>query len=146
MSTWIFVCACVYFCSSFVFLAVCVHLAKGPTIAFTLPSKGYASAGSSGRKSALIPAFRSYLTPGFTLPCEYSGLFMSQMPCRAQCTCLKEAMWGWLLWKVSNYSPSPSCFLVLQGWFHLRSSCLCCSLITINFLEGNDTLYHEDSS
>ena len=52
-----------------------------------------------------------------------------------QCTCLK-AVWCWLPQEVIDSSPSVSCLLVLQGWFHLRSSCLCCSLITLNFLEG----------
>lgn len=108
---------------------------KGLTTACTLPSKGCASSGSYGRKSPLIPTFRSYLNQASHFPVSIHGSSWVKCPAE-QCTCLKEAMWGWLLWKISNYLPSTSCFLVLQDWFHLRSSCLCCSLITINFLEG----------
>lgn len=89
----------------------------------------------SWEKDALVLAFRSYLAPSLTLPCEYSGLFMIQMPC-IEHLLKAQAVWGWSPWEVSSFSPSSSCFLVSQSWFHLRSSCLCCNLITLNFLEG----------
>lgn len=84
---------------------------------------------------------KSYQVRPYTKPHTSAWVFRCleiQMP-PEQCTCLKaQAVWGWYSREVSSYSPSPSpsCFLVLQDWFHLRSSCLCCSLITLNFLGG----------
>lgn len=102
------------------------------------------------RKEPLRSALRSDSIKPHTSPWVFRCL-ESQMP-PEQCTCWKaQAVWDWSPRAVRSYSPSPSpspsCFLVLQGWFHLRSSCLCCSLITllISWRE-KDTLYHEDSS
>lgn len=143
----IFVCACGHFCFAFVLFSwqfLCVW-PKGLSICLTLPSKGWASTGSSGRKSHCCwlsgPAFQRT-----SLPCECSGLLRIPMPRIAVQLLKAEAPWGWSPWEVSSSSPSPSCSLVSQGWFNLRSSCLCCSLITLNFLEGDNTLCREDSS
>lgn len=89
----------------------------------------------SWEKDPLVLPFRSYFAPSLTLPYEYSGLFMIQMPC-IEHLLKAQAVWGWSPWEVSSFSPSSSCSLVSQSWFHLRSSCLCCNLITLNFLEG----------
>lgn len=110
---------------------------RGLSIHFTLPNKGWASTGSAEERDIEICSqVRPYTKP-HTSPWVFRCLEIQMPP--EQCTCLKaQAVWDWSPWEVSSYSPSPlpSCFLVLQGWFHLRSSYLCCSLITLNFLEG----------
>lgn len=109
---------------------------KGLSISLILPSRGWASEGSARRK-LLLSAFRSHFTPSLTVfPVRVWSFPWFRCPV-GQHTCVKEqAVWRWSPREVIDSSPSVSCFLGSQGWFHLRSSCLCCSLITLNFLEG----------
>lgn len=108
---------------------------KGLSISLTLPSKGWAGEGSARRK-LLISAFRSHFTPSVTVSCECLELSMIQTSCGAAHLFERTSCVVLIPREVIDSSPSVSCLLVLQGWFHLRSSCLCCSLITLNFLEG----------
>ena len=128
-----FACVYVFTFTWLLFSRQFVHVwPKGLRISLTLPSKGWASKGSARRK-LLLSALRSHFTQSLTVSCECPWF---RCPV-GQHTCLKErAVWRWSPWEVIDSSPSVPCFLVLQGWFHLRSSCLCCSSITLNFLEG----------
>lgn len=134
----------VHFAFHFFFLLVlCVP--RGLSISPFL-SKRWASPGPAGRKSCYIWFQVSpYSKPHTSL----WRLRTSMIHCQGAKHLLIGAslaelisVEGWLLLPL----PLPlSCFLVLQGWFHLRSSCVYFSLIILNFLKG-DTLYHGISS
>ena len=92
--------------------------------------------GVSQEKAVAVCSQVTLYTKPYRVSWACLELSMIQVSC-GQRTCVKEqAVWRWSPREVIDSSPSVSCFLGLQGWFHLRSSCLCCSLITLNFLEG----------
>lgn len=113
--------------------SLCVFGPKGWASISVFVAKGEPALGQLGES-------HWYLLSGHTLhqalQFPVSIRSFSWVTCPVEwCTCLKQAVWCWFPREVSSFSPSPSCFLVSQGWFHLRSSCLCCNLITLNFLE-----------
>lgn len=138
-------CVYLYILLSFSFFLLVLCVPGGLSISPSL-SKRWASPGPAGRKSCYIWFQVSpYSKPHTSL----WRLRTSMIHCQGAKHLLIGAslaelisVEGWLLLPL----PLPlSCFLVSQGWFHLRSSCVYFSLIILNFLKG-DTLYHGISS
>lgn len=113
----------------------------------TLPSKRWASTGPAGRKGCPYLVSDPTLYRASHFPVSVRALHDSNAPWSGAPVgrnkpCGADFHGGSLPCPPPSSPPAS----LSQGWFHLRSSCLCCSLITLNFLEGDDTLYHEDSS